>query len=99
MRARKIFGSSDVMLHCFRSFILPVLEYASVVWSSAAASHLSMLDRVVNRCSRLMNGEVPCNLDNRHMVAGLCMLFKVRERVSHPLFACLPTRFWRDRLT
>jgi len=98
-RAHRIFGSSEVVLHCFRSFILPILEYASVVWCSAATSHLALLDRVVNRCSRLMNDQVPCNLNHRRSVAGLCMLFKIHERVGHPLFAYLPARFQRDRLT
>ena len=27
------------------------------------------------------------------------MLYKVRERVSHPLFACLPDPYRRERLT
>ena len=27
--------------------MLPILEYASVVWCSAAISHLAMLDRIV----------------------------------------------------
>ena len=46
-RARIIFDSAEVMQHCFRSFMLPILEYASVVWCSAAVSHLAMLDRIV----------------------------------------------------
>ena len=46
-----------------------------------------------------MNDVVPCNLSNRRSVAGLCMLYKVRERVSHPLFACLPDPYTRERLT
>jgi len=98
-RAFKIFDSADVVQHCFRSFMLPILEYASVVWSSAAASHLALLDRIVNRCARLMNDTVPCCLDDRRSVAGLCMLYKIRARVSHPLFKCLPVPLRRDRLT
>ena len=98
-RARNIFDSAEVMQHCFRSFMLPILEYASVVWCSAAVSHLAMLDRIVNRCSQLMNDVVPHCLDNRRSVAGLCMLYKIRDRVRHPLFSCLPVPFQRDRLT
>ena len=41
---------------------------------------------------------VPCNLNNRRSVAGLCMLYKVRERVIHSLFACLPAPYRRERL-
>ena len=36
---------------------------------------------------------------NRRTVAGLCMLYKVRDRVCHPLFSYLPVLFQRDRLT
>ena len=98
-RAGRIFDSVEVVQHCFRSFLLPVLEYASVVWCSAAISHLTLLDRVVNRCSRLLNIAMPCSLSDRRSVAGLCMLYKVRERVGHPLVAFLPARFQRERLT
>ena len=30
---------------CFRGFVLPVLEYCSAVWCSAADTHLKLLDR------------------------------------------------------
>ena len=36
------------------AFILPVLEYCSPVWMSAATSHLSLLDRVVSQVGRLI---------------------------------------------
>ena len=98
-RARNIFDSAEVMQHRFRSFMLPILKYASVVWCSAAVSHLAMLDRIVNRCSQLMDDVVPYCLDSRRSVAGLCMLYKIRHRVCHPLFCCLPIPFQRYRLT
>ena len=69
------------------------------MWGSAAHSHLALLDRIVNRCAHLMNDVMPCKLNNRRSVAGLCMLYKVRERVSDPLFACLPDPYRRDRFT
>ena len=37
----------SVLPRSFWSFVLPVLEYCSVVWCSAANSHLKLLDRVV----------------------------------------------------
>ena len=33
---------------CFRGFVLPVLEYCSAVWCSAADTHLKLLDRAVS---------------------------------------------------
>ena len=70
-RGLKIFDSVEVVRHCFNSFMLPVLEYALLVWGSAARSHLALLYRIVNRCSYLMNDVVPCNLSIRRSVAGL----------------------------
>ena len=41
----RIFEDHDVLLKCFNSFILPCLKSCSPVWSSAADSHLKLLDR------------------------------------------------------
>ena len=38
---------------CFRGFVLPVLEYCSTVWCSAADTHLKLLDRVFSGASFL----------------------------------------------
>ena len=39
----------DILLlgRCFRGFVLPVFNYCSAVWCSAADTHLKLLDRVV----------------------------------------------------
>ena len=60
---------------------------------------MALLDRIVNRCSQLMDDVVPYCLDNRRSVAGLCMLYNIRDRVCHPLFSCLPIPFQLDRFT
>ena len=39
---------------CFRGFLLPVLEYCSAVWFSAADKHLKLLDR----CASFLTGGV-----------------------------------------
>ena len=46
----RIFGDHDVLLRCFNSFILLCLEYCSPVWSSAADSHLKLLDKNLRAC-------------------------------------------------
>ena len=43
----QVFHDQSLLLRSFWSFILPVLEYCSTVWCSAADSHLKLLDRVV----------------------------------------------------
>ena len=43
-----VFHDRLLLRRCFRGFVLPVLEYCSAVWCSAADTHLRLLDRVVN---------------------------------------------------
>ena len=70
---------------CFRGFVLPVLEYCSPVWCSAADTHLSLLDRVVSGASFLTGGVFACDLAHRRSVSVLCMLYKIRCNPMHPL--------------
>ena len=60
------------------SFVLPVLEYCSAVWCSAADSHLKLLDRFVMSAGFLAGGVLDCNLARRQSVAELCMLSRLR---------------------
>ena len=55
-----VFRDVTVVAKCFWAFILPVLEYCSPVWMSAATSHLSLLDRFVSQVGRLSSGSVSC---------------------------------------
>ena len=52
-----------VVAKCFWAFILPLLEYCSPVWMSAATSHLSFLDRVVGQVGQLSSGSGGCFSD------------------------------------
>ena len=58
----------------FRDFVLPVLEYCSAVWCSAADTHLRLLDCVVSGASSLTGGVFECDLAHHQSVAVLCML-------------------------
>ena len=46
----------------FWIFLLPVLQYCSAVWFSAANSHLKLRDRVVRSAAYLASGVLECNL-------------------------------------
>ena len=81
------------------SFVLPVLEYCSAVWCSAADSHLKLLDRVVRSAVFLAGGVLECNLAHRRSVAELCMLFKIRSNPMHPLSGALPLPYEPARVT
>ena len=43
-----MFHDRALLGRCFRGFVLPVLEYCSAVWCSAADTHLKLLDRAVS---------------------------------------------------
>ena len=44
----RVFHDRLLLGRCFWGFVLPVLEYCSAVWCSAADTHLKLLDRVVS---------------------------------------------------
>ena len=44
----RVFHDKLLIGICFWGFVLPVLEYSSAVWCSAADTHLKLLDRVVS---------------------------------------------------
>ena len=43
----QVFLDRSLLLRSFKSFVLPVLEYCSALWCSAADSHLKLPDRVI----------------------------------------------------
>ena len=52
----QVFHDRSLLLRSFWSFVLPVLEYYSAVWCSAADSHHKLLDRVVRSAGFLAGG-------------------------------------------
>ena len=89
----------SILWRCFKGFVLPVLEYCSAVWCSAADAHLRLLDRVVSGASFLTGDEFECSLAHRRSVAVLCMLFKIRCNPIHPLYGALPVPHVPVRIT
>ena len=45
---RRLFHDRSLLGRYFRGFVLPVLEYCSAVWCSAANTHFKLLDRAVS---------------------------------------------------
>ena len=70
----RVFHDRLLIGRCFWGFVLPVLEYCSAVWCSAADTHLKLLDHVVSGAYILAGGVFNCNLSHRRSVAVLCML-------------------------
>ena len=53
----RVFHDRLLLRRCFGGFVLPVLEYCSAVWCSAADTHLRLLDRVVKGACFLAGGD------------------------------------------
>ena len=88
----RVFHDRLLIVRCFWGFILPVLEYCSAVWCSAADTHLK-LDREVSGAWFLAGGVLNSNLSHRRSVAVLCMLYKIRCYPMHPLCGSLPVPY------
>ena len=86
----RVFHDRSLLGRCFRGFVLPVLEYCSAVWCSAADTHLKLLDRAVSGARFLTGGVFECDIAHRRSVAVLCMLYKIRCKAMHPLYSALP---------
>ena len=54
----RVFHDWSFLGRCFRCFVLPILEYCSAVWCSAADTHLKLLDRAVSGTRFLTGGRV-----------------------------------------
>ena len=94
----RIFWDHDILWKCFNSFILPCLEYCFPVWSSAADSHLKLLDRNLQACKFLITN-FTISLQHHRFISSLCMLHKIFHNPSHPLHSELPNLFCPRRVT
>ena len=95
----RVFHDRSLLGRCFRGFVLPVLEYCSAVWCSAADTHLKLLDRAVRGARFLVGGMFECDISHRRSVAVLCMLYKIRCNPVHPLNSALPGPYVPVRVT
>ena len=86
----RVFHDKSLLWRCFLGFVLPVLEYCSAVWCSAADTHLKLLDRAVSGARFLTGGVFECEITHRRSVAVRCMLYKVRCNPVHTLNGALP---------
>ena len=97
-KCRRIFGDEAILMNCFNSFILPCLEYCSPVWSSAADSHLKLLDKSLSAIKFLIPN-LRTDLWHRRRISSLCLLYKIAANEHHPLHASLPDFFIPARNT
>ena len=89
----QVFHDRLLLGRCFRGFVLPILKYCSVVWCSAADTHLKLLDRGVSGASYLTVGVFECDLTHRRSMAVLCMFYKIRCNPMYPPYGTLPVPY------
>ena len=80
----RVFHDRSHLEKCFRGFVLPVLEHCSVVWCSAADTHLKLLDCTVSGARFLTGGVFECDIAHRRSVASCVSL--LRSDVTRCIF-------------
>ena len=64
-KSGQVFHDKSLLGRCFLGFVMPVLEYCSAVWYSAADTHPKLLYRVVGGAWFLTGGEFECDIAHR----------------------------------
>ena len=83
MLVKRIFVDTSVLLRWYFAFVLPILEYCSPMWVSAAECFLRLLERQVYSVARLCPDQCFLSLCYRGRVARLSMLYKVNANSNH----------------
>ena len=99
MKSWRVFHDRSILGRCFLGFVLLVLEYCSAVWCSSVDTHLNLLDREVSDARFLTWGVLQCDITHRRSVAILCMIYKIRCNLIHPLKGSLPGPYVPARFT
>ena len=99
IKSWRMFHDRSLLERCFRGFVLPVLEYGSVVWCSAVDRQLRLLDRAVSGARFLTGGVFECDIAPRRSDAVLCMLYKIMYNPIDPLNDALPGPYVPVRVT
>ena len=89
-KASHIYSKSTINLTCFRSFILPLLEYCSPVWSGASNIHLNSLTKIYKQAKFLFPDNGNYDLNHRRNVSSLSMFYKIFFSPTHPLSSIMP---------
>ena len=83
----QVFHDRSLLGRCFRGFVLPVLEYCSGVWCSAADTDLKLLDRAVSGARFLTGGVFECWVwhCSSSIRGSTLLLYNIRCYPIHPM--------------
>ena len=86
----RVFNDGLLLERCFRGFVLPVLEYCSAEWCSAADTHLKLLACQWRQLLNLGTGRVlECCIAHRRSIAVSCMLYTSMCNPMYSLYGAL----------
>ena len=95
----QVFHNRLLLGRCFRTFVLPILEYCSAVWCSAADTHQKLLESVVSGDSFLIGGVFWCDLALICRRYYVCCTRSIRCNPMHPLYGARPELYVPVRVT
>ena len=97
---KHIFVDTSVLCGCYFAFILPILQYCSLVWRGQLLNvTFSFLSARCNSVAKLCPDQSSLLLCHQRRVAGLSMLYKVNSNSNHCLFSELPSASTRVQHT
>ena len=92
----------ELLERCFWHFVLPLLEYCSAVWCSAADIKFKLLDRVVSGTSFLTGGVFECDSAHARSINsiywGILVILYSTLGTLHPLDELLSLSTLLDKM-
>ena len=100
----KSFFTPYQLLHIYKSYIRPCMEYCSQVWGAASDSILALLDSIQKRAIKIIGDKkITSSLDSlghRRVVNDLAVIYKYRhQRRSDDIRNSMPKTLIRPRYT
>ena len=93
---KSLFVGTSMLLRYYYAFVLPILEYCSPVWGSAAECHLQLPERQVYSVAQLCPDQTFSSFCH---IAKLCRLYKVNFNSNLRFVHELPSSSIRVRHT
>ena len=94
---KRIFVDTSLLLRCYFSFVLQILENCSPVWGSAAECQLQLLELQRVFGGQALSDQSFLSLCHRRRVAQLSVLYKVKSNSNQCQFRELPSASTRVR--
>ena len=85
-----MYSLKDFSMEILSGFCPANFGVLSIVWCSAADTHLKLLERAVSGARLLTMSVFECDTAHRRAVSVLCMLDKIRCNPIHHPYGALP---------